>query len=104
MGVLGLRFLGRAAVLAASFVARATSYEGKRRLAPTVAAVCRDVRIRVLKEWRWFLGEYRKALTAWRGGERAAVPSASLAGSLHVHLFESRPKQPRRLDTFNEAL
>ena len=73
MSVLGLRFLGRAAVLAASFVARATSYEEKRRLAPTVAAVCRDVRIRVLKEWRSFQGEYRKALTAWRGGERAAV-------------------------------
>ena len=26
-----------------------------------------------LKEWRAFQGEYWKALTAWRGGERAAV-------------------------------
>ena len=73
MSVRGLRFLGRAAVLAVSFVARAKSYEVKRRLAPTVAAACRDVRIRVLKEWRWFQGEYGKALAAWRGGERVVV-------------------------------
>ena len=68
-----LRFLGRAAVLAASFVARAKSYEAKRGAVPKVAAVNRDVRAALLAAYRRFFGAYRAALEEWRVGNRAAV-------------------------------
>lgn len=73
MSVLGMRFLGKAAVLAASFVDRANRYEVKRKLVPTVAAACRKVRVRILKEYRAFHLAYLQARRAWCAGDRSAV-------------------------------
>jgi putative transposase len=70
---LGWRFLGRAAVLAASFVARAKSYETKRGVVPKVAAIHRETRRAVLREYAQFYAAYDDALVAWRAGDRRAV-------------------------------
>lgn len=69
----GKPFLGRAGVLAASFVERAKSYEQRRGIVPRVAAICRDARIEALRWYRRFEAGYRSALKAWKSGDREAV-------------------------------
>jgi putative transposase len=66
----GLAFLGRDAVLAASFVARAKSYEIKRGVVPTVAAADPGTRRSLLALRARFLGAYRAALELWQRGVR----------------------------------
>jgi REP element-mobilizing transposase RayT len=68
----GLSFLGRAGVLATSFVARARSYEQKRGMVPTVAAADPEVRKALLRTRRSFLGAYFDALRRWCDGVREA--------------------------------
>ena len=70
---LGWRFLGKAAVLAASFVARAKSYEIKRGVVPKIAAIHRETRKAVIREYARFHAAYDVALAAWRAGDRGAL-------------------------------
>jgi putative transposase len=69
----GLTFVGRAGVLATSFVARARSYEVNRVVVPTVAAADPDVRKALLRQRQSFLVEYYEALKIWCGGVREVV-------------------------------
>jgi REP element-mobilizing transposase RayT len=69
----GRVFLGRAAVLASSFVQRALSYERRFGILPTFAAKVRTVRDRLRKVERHFRTRYRAALEQWRGGTRDVV-------------------------------
>ena len=66
----GLRFMGAAAAMRISILARATSHEAKRRINPVLAA--RDVKIRqaCLQVERAFRSAYRSALAAWKAGIR----------------------------------
>ena len=66
----GREFLGRAAVLATSFIQRARSYEARFGLIPTFAAKVRAVRQALRRVERHFRGRYRKALELWRSGWR----------------------------------
>jgi REP element-mobilizing transposase RayT len=66
-------FLGRAGVLAQSFVKRAKTFEPKRVLVPTVAAKSPLARSAMLAAQRAFRGAYRAALSEWRSGMRAIV-------------------------------
>ena len=70
---LGWRLLGRVAVLASSFVARAKGYEIKRGVVPKIAAIHRETRRAVLQEYARFYAAYDDALSAWRAGDREAV-------------------------------
>ena len=67
----GRTFLGRAAVLAQSFVKRALSFEPKRLAAPAVAADRPGTLRRALKALKAFRLAYRDARTHWRAGDRA---------------------------------
>jgi phage shock protein A len=69
----GRSFMGRAAVLAASFVTRATSFEEKRGGIPTFAARLEAVREQLRRVERHFRARYRSALELWRLGQRGAV-------------------------------
>ena len=69
----GGAFLGRAAILASSFVRRARSYEQKRGVVPTFAARRRSVRERLIRIERRFRADYRSALEQWRAGVRDIV-------------------------------
>jgi putative transposase len=66
----GRGFLGRAAVLASSFVDRAQSFEERFGIVPTFAARVFAVRERLRRVERYFRARYRAALERWRGGER----------------------------------
>jgi putative transposase len=66
-------FAGRAAVLAQSCVARATSYAPKRGLIPTVAAKDSAARIAMLAMQRAFRRAYRTAVDQWKAGARDAL-------------------------------
>lgn len=70
---LGVRFLGRQAVLATSFIARAKSYETKRGTVPKIAAIDRSTRAASIAAHRCFRGAYATALDAWKAGDRRAV-------------------------------
>ncbi len=69
----GRAFLGRAGVLAQSFVKRASSFEPKRALVPTLAARDPAARRVLLGIQRAFRVAYRVALSEWRDGARAVV-------------------------------
>jgi REP element-mobilizing transposase RayT len=69
----GWSFLGRAGVLATSFVKRARSYEERRKLIPQIAARSRTLRKRLLEAQREFRRAYFGALELWRRGARDAV-------------------------------
>jgi hypothetical protein len=69
----GVRFLGRAAVLAASFVKRARSYERRRKLVPVIGAQRPELRRALLAARRAYLAAYREAMAAWRAGDREVV-------------------------------
>jgi hypothetical protein len=66
----GWEFLGRAKVLATSFVKRARSLEKRRKLVPRGAARSMFLRLRMLESIREFRRAYRDALTAWRDGDK----------------------------------
>ena len=67
----GRAFLGRDAVLGASFAQRARSYEEKRGVIPTFAARLPSVRRKLRRIERAFRASYRAALVLWRTGKRA---------------------------------
>jgi hypothetical protein len=69
----GRAFLGKAAVLAASFIQRARSYEQRFGVIPTFAAKARCVREELGRVERYFRAGYRRALEQWRGGQREVV-------------------------------
>jgi REP element-mobilizing transposase RayT len=73
MRAAGERFLGRAAVLGASFAKRARSLEKRRALVPGVAARRVEMRKELLEGQRAFRVAYREALERWRRGEREVV-------------------------------
>jgi REP element-mobilizing transposase RayT len=73
MKALGLRFLGRAGVLATAFEERAKSNEQMGRIVPQVVAVVPRARVERLRALRRFQGEYAAALHAWRAGDRSVV-------------------------------
>jgi REP element-mobilizing transposase RayT len=66
----GREFLGKKAVLTASFIQRAHSHEEKRGTFPTFAARIWSVRDRLRRVERHFRAQYRAALERWRGGLR----------------------------------
>jgi putative transposase len=69
----GRAFVGRAGVLAQSFVKRAKSFEPKRVLVPTVAAKNPKARKALLAIQKAFRVTYRKVLNAWKSGVRDCV-------------------------------
>jgi hypothetical protein len=69
----GRAFLGKAAVLAASFIQRARSYEQRFGVIPTFAAKARSVREELGRVERYFRTGYRRALEQWRRGQREIV-------------------------------
>lgn len=69
----GRRFLGRAAVLATSFVQRAQSLEHMWQRIPTVSARRPEVLAQMLTARREFLRSYHDALQRWRAGDETAV-------------------------------
>ena len=87
----GRAFLGRAAVLAASFLQRAGSHELKFDAIPTFAASQRSVRDGLRGVERDFRARYRAALERWRAGWRD-VPFPYGTWSLIVfHAAEVEP-------------
>jgi putative transposase len=73
MRAAGRAFVGRAAVLAQSFVQRAKSFEPKRAVVPTVAAKNPKARRALLAIQKAFRVAYRQALDAWKAGGRESV-------------------------------
>jgi putative transposase len=69
----GRVFVGRASVLAQSFVKRAKSFEPKRVTVPTVAAKNPRARKALLAIQKAFRIAYRQALGAWKAGARDSV-------------------------------
>jgi hypothetical protein len=69
----GWQFLGRAGVLATSFVRRARSFERKRQIVPRVAARSMFIRQKLLAAQREFRRAYHAAVDAWRDGLRDIV-------------------------------
>lgn len=69
----GLGFLGVLKVLAQQPTSRPVGGEPRRRLKPRVAARDKWKRIELLGRLVTFLAEYRRALGAWRAGDRAVV-------------------------------
>lgn len=66
-------FLGAHAVMAESFLARATGREPKRALNPVIAAADVERRAASLRVEKTFRLAYRAALRAWRNGDRFVV-------------------------------
>jgi putative transposase len=73
MRAAGRAFVGRAAVLAQSFIERATSFEPRRVPVPTVAAKNPGARKALLAIQKAFRVAYRQALEAWKVGVRESV-------------------------------
>jgi hypothetical protein len=75
----GRTFLGRAAVLASSFIRHAQSYESRFGVIPTFAARARSVRDLLRCAERYFRARYRSALQQWRAGlrEEARFPAGT---------------------------
>ena len=69
----GTTVLGKAAVLATPFTARAKSWQVKGARVPTVAAWSREARGAVLRAHRAFRADYAAALAAWTSGDRTVV-------------------------------
>ncbi len=66
----GRSFLGKAAILATSFLARATSFEPMWRKVPALAARARERHRAMIDGRREFLRAYSTALARWRQGEQ----------------------------------
>jgi hypothetical protein len=69
----GKDFLGRAGVLAVSFIQSARSYEARFGVFPTFAAKARSVREELGRVETYFRKRYRAALQQWREGMRRVV-------------------------------
>lgn len=69
----GRRFLGKAAVLSASFRKRAESFELRRGPIPQVRARNRTLLRAILATYRLFRSAYKLSFAAWRGGDRSAT-------------------------------
>ena len=69
----GRAFLGPEAVISASFIRQARSYEDKRGRIPTFAARVKAVRDRLRRIEQDFRARYRAALEVWRSGGRDAL-------------------------------
>jgi hypothetical protein len=82
----GRVFLGRAVVLASSFIVRARSYETRFGVIPTFAARDRGVREALGRVERFFRARYRGALALWRARARegAVFPPGTWAMAI-VH-------------------
>ena len=81
----GRTFLGRAGVLAVSFVQRARSYEARFGVSPTFAAKAQSVRDTLRRVERYFRARYRTALEQWRNGERQVEFPPGTWGMVVVH-------------------
>jgi putative transposase len=81
----GRGFLGKAAVLAVSFIRRARAYEARFGVIPTFAAKARSVRDRLRRVERWFRARYRRALESWRGGARDVAFPVGTWGMVALH-------------------
>jgi putative transposase len=81
----GREFLGRAAVVASSFIRRAGSHEARFGVIPTFAARARSVRAGLRRVERYFRARYRKALELWRGGTRDVLFPPGTWGMAVVH-------------------
>jgi REP element-mobilizing transposase RayT len=73
MHAAGRGFLGRAGVVAQSFMQRAKTFEPKRVVVPTIGAKERLALRAALSVQRAFRRAYRAALSLWRGGAREVV-------------------------------
>ena len=82
---LGRAFLGRSAVLAASFAQRARTYEVRFGVIPTFAAKLRAVRESLRRVERAFRWHYRRAFERWQQGERAVRFPAGTWGMVATH-------------------
>jgi hypothetical protein len=69
----GRQFLGRAAVLAASFIQRAQGHESRFGVIPTFAAKAWSVRVELARVEKYFRKQYREALDQWRQGVRQVL-------------------------------
>jgi REP element-mobilizing transposase RayT len=81
----GRAFLGRAAVLAVSFIQRARTYEERFGVIPTFAAKAQSVRDALGRVERYFRSRYRKALAQWRAGVRDVAFPAGTWWMVVVH-------------------
>jgi putative transposase len=81
----GRSFLGRAGVVAASFVEPARSYEERFSVIPTFAAALRSVRDELRRTERRFRACYRLAFERWRSGWREVVFPSGTWGVVVVH-------------------
>ena len=81
----GRRFLGRAAVMALSFVERARSHELRFGVVPTFAARAAAVREGLRRVERAFRANYRRVFERWRQGEREEVFPNGTWGMVVVH-------------------
>ena len=81
----GREFVGRAGVLAVSFIQRARSYEARFGVIPTFAAKARSVRDTLRRVERYFRARYRKALEQWRDGVREVEFPPGTWGMVVVH-------------------
>jgi REP element-mobilizing transposase RayT len=81
----GRIFLGRAAVLASSFVTQARSYERRFDVIPTFSARSDAVRASLRRIERFFRVRYRSALASWRLGVREVAFPRGTWGMVVVH-------------------
>jgi REP element-mobilizing transposase RayT len=87
----GRRFLGRAVLLAQSFIQRARSYEQRFGVVPTFAAKARSVREELGRVERYFRARYRRALEQWRVGQRQVLFPAGTWGMVVLHGAATAP-------------
>ena len=90
-------FLGRAAILGASFAQRARSYEAKFGLIPTFAARVRSVRDALRRVERHFRARYRAARERWGSGRRDVPFPYGTWGLAIFHAAEVEPESAARI-------
>jgi REP element-mobilizing transposase RayT len=81
----GRVFLGRTAVLTASFAQRARTYEARFGVIPTFAAKLRAVRDALRRVERAFRWHHRRAFELWQRGERDVVFPVGTWGMVAMH-------------------
>jgi REP element-mobilizing transposase RayT len=89
----GKGFLGRAVVLARSFVQRARSYEQRFGVIPTFAAKARSVREELGRVERYFRARYRRAFEEWRAGRRGVLFPAGTWAMVVSHGAQAAPAE-----------
>jgi putative transposase len=81
----GRVFLGRTAVLTASFAQRARTYEARFGVIPTFAAKLRAVREALRRVERAFRWHHRRAFELWQQGQRDVVFPVGTWGMVAMH-------------------